>query len=238
MYRVAICDDCAEDGQQIFAHARQFFLDHNIDAAISLFCCPSELLVDIKKKHTRYDLLLLDILMGKTSGIELAKAIRSLGSRALLVFVTVSRDYAINGYKVQANDYLVKPVTQEDLSASLGRLMTKNDTLLLEIDGAMKPILLSEIQYAESLGHHVILRTVNHDETARLRATLSEVQNKLGNNRFARCHKGYLVNLSQVREIRVSNILLHSGDTVPLGRQYRLDLQTEMIQYMKKAIPL
>ena len=238
MYHVAICDDCAEDGESIMTMARQIFWEQGIEAAFSLFCNPSDLLADIKANARKYDLFLLDILMDKTNGIELAKAIRTAGIRAMLVFITCSRDYAIDGYKVRANDYLLKPVTKTDLSASIGRMLDKNETLLVEVDGMLKVVRLSDIQYIESFGHQVILRTANHDETARLRATLSEMQNRLGSDRFARCHKGYLVNLSQVQEIRPSSILLHSGDTLPLGRQYRLDLQTQMIQYMKKAIPL
>ena len=68
------------------------------------------------------------------------------------------------------------------------------------------------IQHAESAGNYVILRTSDHTELARLRATLSETLHRLGIDRFARCHKGYIVHMRQIQEVRASQILLHSGE--------------------------
>lgn len=97
--------------------------------------------------------------------------------------------------------------------------------------------MVSAVQYCEADGHYVILRLDGQAEPARVRATLSEMQRKLG-EWFVRCHKGYVVNLAQVREIRSNGILLRSGMTIPLGRRYRSQLQEEMVRYVEKAVPL
>ncbi len=237
MFCVAVCDDNIEDGQKILSAARQIFIDRNIDADFSLFVSPAKLLENITHDSSRYDLLLLDVLFDETNGIKLAQSIREAGSKAALIYTTVSRDYAIDGYKVQANDYLVKPIDKDTLADSIGRILKKNDSLLVETDGKFKSIQLSDIGYVEACANYVILRLPDGKENARLRATLTEVQNKLGKDRFARCHKGYLVNLSQVREVRTNSILLHSEDTVPLGRGYRTELQKNILEYIEKAIP-
>jgi len=237
MYQVAICDDNINDGQHTLALAKQILLDRSIEADFSLFTSPRELLEDINQNSRQFDLLLLDILMGKTNGIQLAQALRNEGSRAALIYTTSSRDYALDGYKVQANDYLLKPIEKDTLDASIGRILKHYDNLLVEIDGMLKSISISEIRYAEASANYVILRTANHEETARLRATLSETLGKLGKERFARCHKGYLVNLEQIREVRATQILLHDGSTIPLGRQYRAELQKNILAYIEKAIP-
>lgn len=238
MYRVAVCDDCAADGQHIRELVEQIFRERGMPAMVALFGNPAELLSDIETNHNQYDLYLLDVLMGETNGIELAETLRGGGSRAMLIYITSSRDYAIYGYKVQANDYLLKPIEKAALDASIRRILARRETVLVESDGAMKSLPLSDIRYAEAYGHYVLLQTTIPGETARLRATLSEVQQKLGDERFARCHKGYIVNLAHVREIRLGSILLHGGDTIPLGRRYRCELQKDMVEYVEKAVPL
>ena len=238
MYRVAICDDNAADGQRMLELTKQVLFERNMEADFSLFLDPCALLDNIRKENSRYDLLLLDILFDKTDGIRLAKSLRDEGERGTIIYTTVSRDYAIEGYKVQASDYLVKPVDIAALSESIGRVLKRHDTLLVEVDGILKNISLSDIQYAEAAGNYVILRTSKHAEAARLRATLPKALQKLGIERFARCHKGYLVNMGQVREVQTSQILMHSGDIVPLGRQYRSELQKNILDYVEKAIPL
>jgi len=237
MFNVAVCDDNIEDGHRILSAARQIFIDRNIDADFSFFISPSKLLESITKDSGRYDLLLLDILFDKTNGIKLAQSIREAGSKAALIYTTVSRDFAIDGYKVQASDYLVKPINKDALADSIGRVLKKNDSILVESDGKLKSIQVSDIGYVEACANYVILRMPDGKETARMRATLTEVQKRLGNDRFARCHKGYLVNLGQVREVGTGNILLHSDDTVPLGRGYRAELQKSILEYIEKAIP-
>ena len=73
MYQVAIYDDNINDGQHTLALAKQILLDRSIEADFSLYTSPHELLEDINQNSRQFDLLLLDILMGKTDGIQLAR---------------------------------------------------------------------------------------------------------------------------------------------------------------------
>ncbi len=237
MYRVAICDDNAADGQRMLKLTKQILFERNLEADFSLYADPDDLLADIQKENNRYDLLLLDILFDKTDGINLAKSLRDKGERGAIIYTTDSRDYAVDGYKVQASDYLLKPIELKLLAESISRVLKRHDTLLVEVDGILRNIPISDIQYAESAGNYVILQIFNQKEVARMRATLSEAEQKLGPNRFARCHKGYLVNLGQIREVRTSHILLHDGAAVPLGRQYRIELRKRILNYVENAIP-
>ena len=238
VYRVAICDDNTTEGQHVLELTKQVLFERNLEADFSVFADPCDLLADIQKKNRSYDLLLLDMLFEKTDGICLAKTLRDKGERGAIIYTTSSQDYASDGYKVQASDYLVKPIELAPLAASIGRVLKRQDTLLVEADGVMRNVPVADIQYAESAGNYVALQIAGQKEPVRMRATLSEALQKLGTDRFARCHKGYLVNLGQVREIQISHILLHSGGTIPLGRQFRTELQKKILNYVEKAIPL
>lgn len=236
MFNVAVCDDNIEEGQNIMSMARQILFDRNIDAEFSFFANPSNLLSSLKS-NKKFDLLLLDVLFNKTNGIKIAQEIRETGNRTPLIYITVSRDYAIDGYKVQASDYLVKPVNKEALAESIGRIFREQDSLFIEADGTLKNFRYADIEYVEASANYVVMKVAGSDKTTRLRATLSETLKKLGNDRFARCHKGYLVNLGHIHEVRTNHIVLHNGDTVPLGRQYRTELQKNILEYIEKAIP-
>lgn len=238
MYHIAVCDDNQEEAHLISRMAREIMAQREIEARVDLFFDPESLLDKLQQVQNQYDLFLLDILMEERNGIQLAQALRQRGYRGKLIYITVSRDYAIDGYKVKADDYLLKPVEKDTLDQAIGRVLPRLETVLLETTGGMKILRLQQILYAESVGHYVLIQLADKEESLHLRATLLQVQQKLGAEKFVRCHKGYLVNLGQVREVRVSTsqILLHSGDTIPLGRQYRYEVQKAVVQYVEQAI--
>lgn len=238
MYHIAVCDDNQEEAHLISRMAREIMAQREIEAQVDLFFDPESLLDKLQQVQNQYDLFLLDILMEERNGIQLAQALRQRGYRGKLIYITVSRDYAIDGYKVKADDYLLKPVEKDTLDQAIGRVLPRLETVLLETTGGMKILQLQQILYAESTGHYVLIQLGDKGEPLRLRATLLQVQQKLGAEKFVRCHKGYLVNLAQVREVRVSTsqILLHGGDAIPLGRQYRYEVQKAVVQYVEQAI--
>lgn len=238
MYHIAVCDDNQEEAHLISRMAREIMAQREIEAQVDLFFDPESLLDKLQQVQNQYDLFLLDILMEERNGIQLAQALRQRGYRGKLIYITVSRDYAIDGYKVKADDYLLKPVEKDTLDQAIGRVLPRLETVLLETTGGMKILQLQQILYAESVGHYVLIQLGDKGEPLRLRATLLQVQQKLGAEKFVRCHKGYLVNLAQVREVRVSTsqILLHGGDAIPLGRQYRYEVQKAVVQYVEQAI--
>ena len=238
MYHIAVCDDNQEEAHLISRMAREIMAQREIEARVDLFFDPESLLDKLQQVQNQYDLFLLDILMEERNGIQLAQALRQRGYRGKLIYITVSRDYAIDGYKVKADDYLLKPVEKDTLDQAIGRVLPRLETVLLETTGGMKILRLQQILYAEAVGHYVLIQLADKEESLRLRATLLQIQQKLGAEKFVRCHKGYLVNLGQVREVRVSTsqILLHSGDTIPLGQQYRYKVQKAVVQYVEQAI--
>ena len=238
MYHIAVCDDNQEEAHLIGRMTQEIMAQREIEAQVDLFFDPESLLDKLQQTQIQYDLFLLDILMEERNGIQLAQALRQRGYRGKLIYITVSRDYAIDGYKVKADDYLLKPVEKDILDQAIGRVLPRLETVLLETTGGMKILQLQQILYAESTGHYVLIQLGDKGEPLRLRATLLQVQQKLGAEKFVRCHKGYLVNLAQVQEVRVSTsqILLHGGDAIPLGRQYRYEVQKAVVQYVEQAI--
>lgn len=237
MLQIAVCDDDICDGQYTMSLIKQILLERCVDASFSFFEKPDELIEDVGSNCRKYDLLLLDMLLGKITGIQLAEELRRIGCCTPLIYTTVSRDFAIDGYKVKASDYLLKPLQKSELADSISRVLRGNDSILVESDNVLKNIPISDIHYAEAYGNYVILQTSEPGKGVRIRATLSAALQRLGEDRFARCHRGYLVNMEMVREVHGSHIFLSDGSMIPLGRQYREELPKMILNYIEKALP-
>ena len=117
---VGICDDNAEDARKI-----RFALE-DVSSDIELRCFDSggALLGEVQN-GAAFDLVFLDIILPDENGMELAKALRELRNETEIVFCTTSRDFAVEAFRVQATDYLVKPCSEQDVVNVFARLMMK-----------------------------------------------------------------------------------------------------------------
>lgn len=166
----------------------------------------------------KQDIFLLDVEMPRVSGIELAKIIREKNETAPIVFITGYSDYIAEGYDVSALHYLLKPVNKEKLYAVLDKaikqLERNEKTLPLKISGETYIVPLREIRYIEVIGNYI---TVHTGEDYRIKMPLGKLESFL-DERFARTGRSFIVNLSYIRRITKTDVVLSSGDVVPLSR--------------------
>lgn len=166
-----------------------------------------------------YDVIFLDVQMPGMNGIELARQLRSREVPPRVVFVTAHENYAVPAFEMRAVDYLLKPIDDERLAETIQRLREargsaraeagqaeeagrKPPTLtwvLCERDERQIPVPLNEIVYIFSEGYNVYVQT--HSERLLTRYTLQELTERLPSDQFFRCHRSYLVNIFQIREI-------------------------------------
>ena len=120
MLHIAIAEDERSERSQLEAQIRQFIEEHGLRAEIHGFELAQPLL-DSYASGEHYDIILLDIQMPGIDGMTAAASIRNVDPDVLIIFITSMAQYAVQGYKVNAFDFLVKPVTQEALTACCGR---------------------------------------------------------------------------------------------------------------------
>ena len=200
------------------------------------------------------DVVFLDIQMPGLSGLEVVETWRGEGSLPVIVFVTAFDQFALDAFRLNALDYLTKPIDPERFSESMGRVrellkpqnrsdLDRRLQAMLELHErrqAVRPHLVvreheryilvptTEIQAIEATGNYVCL----HCERAQhiLRGTLSALEAKLDPQQFLRTHRSWIVNLDQVREAQpwakgTWILLTKSGLKIPVGQQYREVLQ-------------
>ena len=149
-----------------------------------------------------FDLLLLDIEMGRMNGVDLARRVREYDSRVQMVFITGYPDFIAEGYEVSALHYLMKPVNREKLARVFDRaaqsLSRQVRTVLLPVGKETLCLPADKIRYAESLGHYMIVYTGGGEYKCRM--TAGEAETLLGRG-FARCHRSVIVGLRHVTRV-------------------------------------
>ena len=177
------------------------------------------------------DLIVLDIQMPDLSGIEF---IRTLQFPPKIIFTTAYEKYAVEGFKVNAVDYLLKPFSYQEFvaavqkakklieleSAQLPHIEANNQFLFLKSEYKIRKISFGNILYIEGLKDYI--KVYHESEKAPILSinTLKSIEEKLPADRFMRIHRSFIVNLDKIETIERGRIIF--GDVyIPVGDQYK-----------------
>lgn len=190
------------------------------------------------------DVMFVDINMPDVNGIEL---VRGLKQPPLVVFTTAYSEYAIEGFRLDAVDYLLKPFSFEDFSRAVDKsrsllellrmreqksvpesevaeVQTKaneqHDYISIKADYKVTMVKFNDIIYAESVGEYVRLHLSDGTKLTTL-FRLKNMESSLPAKRFMRVHRSYIVNLECVASYARGKIFLNNGDYVPISINYR-----------------
>lgn len=214
-YKIAICDDSQADAEYLTTLVKEWA--KNRLAIIKSFPSAEAFLFNYAEEKD-FDILLLDIEMGKMDGVTMAKAIRKDNEYVQIVFITGYSDYIADGYDVAALHYLIKPVKKEQLRSVLDRAaerLKKNEKELL-LKAAEETVVMPvrEIRYLEVQQNYV---TVHGKIDVTVKRTLGEFEKELDEH-FFRLGRSYIVNLTCIRRISKTEVILTDGSTIPLPR--------------------
>ena len=214
--RIAICDD-REDERRMITEALQTIIK---DFSADEFEDENELL----KSHgvRPYDLIILDIIMPKISGIDTAAVLRKTNAETPVVFVSSSEEFGVQSYRVLAFDYLLKPVDKEQLETCIKRLFEckrEKQYISITYSGIETRVLLSNIQCLESNLRKVMF-TLSENREIEIMGKLTDFESFLAAHGFCRCHKSYLVNIEHIDSIEGDTFCLTGGKKIKISRSY------------------
>jgi len=186
------------------------------------------------------DLLFADINMPGLSGLEL---VRSLDHPPLVIFATAYSHYALEGFRVDAVDYLLKPVSYPDFLRAANKAIkmhelkqlptetiTGNDEgLFVKSEYRIVRIRFNEIKYIEGMREYVRIHTTDNKPVMTL-LSMKSLEEKLPPKQFMRVHRSFIVNLSKINIIERNRIVFDTNVYIPIGEQYKEEFQ----QYIEK----
>lgn len=225
-----IVEDLETDREQLAALLRQDCASHEESADISFYASGEEFQKRYRPKSC--DGLFLDITLGGLTGIELARKVREEEKRLPIIFTTIGRDYAVDGFAVRAMDYLVKPLDPGQVARCMERLReylsAPSSISLLEPSGrghsTPVDVALDDILYGQYVDH--VMTVYTGSGAYRTRSSFQDFTAQLPHTgRFHVCGRGLVVNLSHVARVLDSELLLKNGERLPFSRNRRQEIQ-------------
>lgn len=190
------------------------------------------------REHT-VDLIFLDINMPEISGISFAK---SINKNVKIIFTTAYRDYAIEGFELQAVDYLLKPISFDRLLKAVNnyfeiynpmnqhevKTAESSDFMFVRSDRRMVKIDFNAIIYIESYSDYLKIHLSN--ETLVTRETISAIEVKLPKSQFIRIHRSYIISLKNIASFTHEEITIHNK-SLTISRSYKKEVLEVLEKY-------
>ncbi len=185
--------------------------------------------------NNEVDLMFVDINMPDINGMDFVK---SLVNKPQIIFTTAYSEYAIEGFKVDALDYILKPISYAIFLKAVTKaktwfelnlkqpetLQTTQDCLFVKSDYKLVKILLSEIKYIESANEYIQINLIN-DKPITTLIRLKVIEEQLPKDKFMRVHRSFIVNLDRVKVIERNRIVFDQKIYIPIGDQYKENFQ-------------
>ncbi len=218
--RIAIVDDCESERKELYKKLSESSFSVSYDIEICGYSNGTDFLNEAK--NDKFDLVFMDIYMDEENGVDTAKKLREFDKNCLLVFTTTSADHALDGFRVRALHYLVKPYTDEELKMLLDEISQKIsvDDKYIEIpspSGTVR-VKLCKILYAEHFKHCIHIHCTDESEKS-VRSTFAEFV-KLFDDRdnFFVCNRGIIVNLEHIKDMDGNEFVLDNGEKISISR--------------------
>jgi two-component system LytT family response regulator len=185
--------------------------------------------------NNEVDLMFVDINMPDLNGLDFVK---SLTQKPQIIFTTAYSEYAIEGFQVDALDYLLKPISYAVFLKSASKaktwfelnhkqqesVQTTQDSLFVKSEYKMVRIFLSEIKYIESANEYIQIHLIN-DEPVTTLIRLKAMEEQLPKDKFMRVHRSFIVNLDRIKVIERNRIVFDHNVYIPVGEQYKEKFQ-------------
>ena len=176
----------------------------------------------------RVDAIFCDINMPDLNGMEFVK---SLTAPPLVVFTTAYSEYAIEGFKVNAVDYLLKPFGMQEFMRAANRLQERlsvpasapaetDDTLFLKTDYRIVKVNIPDIRYVEAMSEYLKVWIEGEAKPIITLLSMKKMEERLPDN-FMRIHRSYIINLDKIQEVNKNRVIMDADTYLPIGDLYK-----------------
>lgn len=232
--RFAVCDDEPQDRSALLRMVADYLDRNHYSISVDAFESGEQLL---EGDVTLYDLIVLDVFVGRRNGIEVAKEILVRNPGAQIIFCSTSNAFAAESYDVAALRYLIKPVSEEKLFHTLDRYFhahTTLRTLTFKQNRMDEHIYVADVIWIEAGDHKSIIHTRDGDITTR--TTIAQLLEQLDGMDFIRPIRYALVPLKAVVTIPNDTLTLVDGTVIPISRDQRAAVKKAYTDHKMKQL--
>lgn len=220
LIRIAIVDDDPGYAAQLREYLEQYEKESGNPIEAVVFADGDEILENYRPS---FDIILMDVEMRFVDGVTAAREIRRFDPEVVIIFITNMAQYAIQGYEVEALDYVIKPVSYFAFSQRLDRAITRMKRraasyITIPVKGGGRKLDVSHIYYVESRDHELTFHTRDGDFITSL--TMRQTEEKLADSHFFRGNNSYLINLDHVDGVQ-DGCAVVNGQLLKLSRPRR-----------------
>ena len=176
------------------------------------------------------DAIFCDINMPDLNGMDFVK---SLSSPPLVVFTTAYSEYAVEGFKVDAVDYLLKPFGLDDFKRAANRLLERleskpeptiaepeDDSIFVKTDYRVVKLAISDIRYIEGMSEYLKIHLESQPKPIVTLLSMKKMEEFLPSH-FMRIHRSYIINLKKIQEVNKNRVIMDSETYLPIGDNYK-----------------
>lgn len=182
--------------------------------------------------NEQVDALFVDINMPDLNGMDFVK---TLSTPLLVVFTTAYSEYALEGYKVDAIDYLLKPFGLDDfiraarkvkkqyelMNAVSVSVVDMDDAIFFKTEYKIVRVEINRIMYVESMSEYLKIYLVDEPKPLIVLLSMKKLEERLPVSNFMRVHRSYIINLKLIQEVNKNRIILNRDIYIPIGENYR-----------------
>lgn len=233
MLQVAVCDDEVLECCNMARKIKNILVEMKVPCIIRQFQSGVELLRAVES----FDIIFLDIMMRDLDGLKTAQIFRRKAFDRILIFVSSSREYVFEAYDVEAFQYLLKPVDDRKLRRVLQRAVRKTERhsqefIIVSRERQKRKLFLDDIYYFEIRGRTVDVHGAEGVFT--YYEQIGELENKLRDKGFFRCHKSYLINLKHVDLYNRQEAILENGESVVIAKRRYDEFAQAVLKVMRE----
>ncbi|MBO5598346.1 MAG: response regulator transcription factor [Oribacterium sp.] len=233
---ILICDDDKRDIARLRSLIEQYDGERHIGAEVFCYERGKDFLAGIAKHLP--DIIFLDINMEDMDGLKLAEKVRERNEEVPIILVTAYMSYALDGYKVRANRFLVKDDLDKTFTECMDdicrQLKKKSKNMVFACVEGDVDIKLAEIIYIEITGHKSVIHLKAQDY--QIYESMDDLEDKLKPYGFLRVHQSFLVNMKHIRSINSYMLTLDTGVEIRIPKARYKKVKVERALYVGKSL--
>ncbi|MCR5417281.1 MAG: LytTR family DNA-binding domain-containing protein [Pseudobutyrivibrio sp.] len=231
MINICIVEDELQQAELLKNYIENYAKSNDVEFNISYLPDGIDLVDEYK---AQFDIILLDIQMRHLDGMAAAEKIRKVDSDVIIIFITSTVQYAVQGYAVDALGYVLKPVPytqfEQLIDKATTRVKAKRQRVYIKVSVDDKQLKLDcdDIYYIESQRNNVIVHCKEQDYVTA--GPLKRFEEMLATHGFSKCHNAYVVNLSYVEAVQKEEVLLSNDTALPISRAKKKEFMAALTE--------